>query len=30
MTLEEYYQEIELFRAMLQQDETFETIKDEE
>ena len=30
MTLEEYYQEIELFRAMLQQDETFETIKYEE
>ena len=30
MTLEEYYQEIELFKAMLQQDETFETIKDEE
>jgi hypothetical protein len=30
MTLEEYYQELELFRAMLQQDETFETIKDEE
>jgi hypothetical protein len=30
MTLEEYYQEIELFRAMLQQDETFEIAKDEE
>jgi hypothetical protein len=30
MTLEEYYKEIELFRSMLQQDETFKTREDED